>query len=211
MQLSMITDTGYVRERSTSHLYQRLPIKDAPIFDQLSHDYRLLSCDMLLKCQGSTVELGVQGIENIFVYKEHLTGIQLWAPVSCVSLLASELDQSEDSVGKPRNRAVSWSSDIDLSPNALDSPVVVSKGIGAEPNEQHIYHPDHGRQPPNSRPNPTKPGVGVGGIVSAATAFKITAEAIEKCANDVTETEWFFTSVGKDRDQRGPQNTHENT
>eukprot|EP00956_Cyclotella_meneghiniana_P027112 scaffold60167_cov21-Cyclotella_meneghiniana.AAC.1 len=50
----------------------------------------------------------------------------------CRCSLASELDQGEDSVGKPRNSAVSWSSDIDLSPNALDSPVVVSEGIGVE-------------------------------------------------------------------------------
>eukprot|EP00956_Cyclotella_meneghiniana_P033571 scaffold97116_cov55-Cyclotella_meneghiniana.AAC.1 len=59
-----------------------------------------------------------QGIDNISILRK--------------ILFYQELDQSGDSVGKPRNRAVSWSSDIDLSPNALDSPVVVSKGIGAE-------------------------------------------------------------------------------
>eukprot|EP00956_Cyclotella_meneghiniana_P025381 scaffold52785_cov48-Cyclotella_meneghiniana.AAC.10 len=61
----------------------------------------------------------------------------------------------------------------------------------------------------NTITNVSTTGGGVGGIDSGATAFKITAEAVYKCTNDVTE--WFFTSIGKDRGRRGPQNTHENT
>ena len=61
-------------------------------------------------------------------------------------------------------------SDLDLSPSALDSPVVVLNTIGADFNFLHstlfsrhfcqrnrnIHHPDHGRQPPISHPKYTK-------------------------------------------------------
>eukprot|EP00956_Cyclotella_meneghiniana_P012248 scaffold17413_cov55-Cyclotella_meneghiniana.AAC.11 len=63
--------------------------------------------------------------------------------------------------------------------------------------------------PTNTITNVSATGGGVGGINSATTAFKITAEAVDKCTNDGTE--WFFTSVGKDRGRRGTQNTQENT
>eukprot|EP00956_Cyclotella_meneghiniana_P006392 scaffold8377_cov75-Cyclotella_meneghiniana.AAC.1 len=116
-----------------------------------------------------------------------------------------DLDQSEDSVGKPRNRGVSWSSDIDLSPNALDSPVVLSKGIGAEVDLFQtqrsflaIFSPtnDTSTTPtmagslqtvdqtlPNSTntlTNTSATGGGGGGVDSAATAVKITVEAAHK-------------------------------
>eukprot|EP00956_Cyclotella_meneghiniana_P038126 scaffold149040_cov62-Cyclotella_meneghiniana.AAC.6 len=76
------------------------------------------------------------------------------------------LGQSENSVGKPRSRAFRIQSNLDLSPNITDSPVVVLDTIGAEvdffqlnalfspflAHPRHIHHPDHGRQPQVSRP-----------------------------------------------------------
>eukprot|EP00956_Cyclotella_meneghiniana_P040897 scaffold208654_cov73-Cyclotella_meneghiniana.AAC.1 len=63
--------------------------------------------------------------------------------------------------------------------------------------------------PTNTLTNVYATGGGVGGIDSAATAVTISAEAIDKCTNNVTKT--HFTSVGKERGQRGPHQPTQTT
>eukprot|EP00956_Cyclotella_meneghiniana_P040214 scaffold189568_cov36-Cyclotella_meneghiniana.AAC.1 len=57
--------------------------------------------------------------------------------------------------------------------------------------------------PTNTLTNTFATAGGAGGVNSAAVAVTITAEAAEHRTND--DTRGHFTSVGKDRGQRGPQ------
>ena len=63
--------------------------------------------------------------------------------------------------------------------------------------------------PTNTITNVYATGGGVGGIDSAATTVTITAEAIDKCTNDVKKT--HFTSVGKDRGHKRPHQPTQTT
>eukprot|EP00956_Cyclotella_meneghiniana_P006851 scaffold9215_cov44-Cyclotella_meneghiniana.AAC.1 len=60
--------------------------------------------------------------------------------------------------------------------------------------------------PTNTLTNTCATSGGVGGVDSAAAAVKITAKAAHKWTDDASEG--HFTSVGKDRGQRGHTNPH---
>ena len=119
-----------------------------------------------------------------------------------------QLDQSENSVGKRKSSSVSWSPDLDLSPNVFDSHVVVLNTIGAISeffwclsSFLAIFHPNFetsSKQPPNHHQHHHKhtTSSGVGGPLGLPTSEWMMGRA------DV------LTPGLKARAKRGPQKLH---